>query len=423
MKDLALHGGKKVRKKDFPTVNDSSGRFIGKEEKRLIGEVLKSGKLNRVYGDKVKEFERMFSSKLNIEYAVASTSGTAALHIALAAINPEPGDEIITPPVTDMGTIIAIIHRGALPVFADVDPIHGIIETESVLKKINNRTKAVIVVHLFGLPSNTEYLKSISKEHGFYIIEDCAQAHFAEYNGKYVGTLGDIGCFSFQQSKQITTGDGGMTVTNNKYLAERAKLFSDKCYIREGSKSNIPFLGMNYRMTELQAAIGIEQLKKLNRILNNRRISADTLTKRLKTIDGVYPVEFSSNLKHSYWRYSFQIDNEIVKCNASQFVIALNAEGIPCTLGYNLSQLRDQNMIPRLLFEHDCIQQGNTFGDSAWPFSINDIRKIDYNRDDYPNALYFQSNIINISWNERIKDNDVEDIACAIQKIVSYYMD
>ena len=382
---------------------------------------MKSGKLNRIYGNKVKEFERNFFSKLKLKHAIASTSGTASLHIAIAAINPEPGDEIITPPITDMGTIIAILNRGAIPVFVDVDPIYGTIKPESIPSKINNKTRAVIVVHLFGLPCNMEYIINLSKKYGFYIIEDCAQAHFAENNGKYVGTFGDIGCFSFQQSKQITTGDGGMTVTNDDYLAGRAKLFSDKCYPRDEGTTNISFLGMNYRMTELQAAIGIAQLKKLDKILTNRRKSADQLTNSLKNIDGVVSIDPAENCIHSYWRYSFYLEKKIVKCTPSELVIALNAEGIPCSLGYNLRSLGNHNLVPLLIFEHECVFQGNTFGNSMWPFSINDVRKKNYNRNDYPNALFFQSNIINISWNERIQYNDVKDIVHAVQKAVNYY--
>ena len=215
---------------------------IGIAEIKNLVNVILSGNLNSNGGKMVLDCEQKIAAMYGAEDAVASSSGTAALHVALAAINPEPLDEVITTPLTDMGSVIPILACNCVPVFADVDPQTGNLTAESIRAKITSRTKAVILVHLFGLPADLDEILAVTREAGVALIEDCSQAHFAEYKGTKVGTFGDFGCFSLQQSKQITCGDGGLTLVNDPDLAQRARLFVDKGWDRKSASRLHPIL-------------------------------------------------------------------------------------------------------------------------------------------------------------------------------------
>ncbi|MFB3896880.1 MAG: DegT/DnrJ/EryC1/StrS family aminotransferase [bacterium] len=411
MDKLAIEGGKQVRTKPFPTVNDTSGRWIGPEEKELVMQVLDSGHLNRVGGKYVARFESDFAHKFGAKYAIASTSGTAAIHIALGALEVGPGDEIITTPITDMGTIIPILLCNAIPRFTDVDPLTGNLTPQSIIQHITKRTKGIIAVHLFGQPCDLDEIMRIARKHNLWVVEDCCQAHGAVYHGKKVGTIGTMGCYSFQQSKQMTTGDGGMTITNNEHLAYRARLFSDKAWPRDGKSRGHLFLAPNYRMTEMQGAIGIAQLKKLDKNLAQRRKTADRLTRLIQKIPGVNPPKLIDGIKHSYWIYAFTIDEKKLGVSNREFHTALAAEGIPVNLGY----------IPVPIFEYEVLKYKKTYGKTQCPFGCakSGKKNIQYRSADYPNASWTSHNLLTISWNEGITDLDVDDIASAIRKVVT----
>jgi dTDP-4-amino-4,6-dideoxygalactose transaminase len=253
-----------------------------------LARVLLSRQLSSTGGTEVPALEREWAAMYGAPTAVASTSGTAALHVAVAALNPEPCDEIITTAMSDMGTVIPILMHHCIPVFADIDPVTGNLTAEAIAKKITSRTRAVIVVHLFGRPAELGPIQELLRSRGIALIEDCAQAHLAEYRGKKVGTFGDLGCFSLQGSKQITCGDGGITVINREDLVERARLFIDKGRSRKAGRQHT-FLGVNYRMTELQGTVARAQLAKCAAIIDARRTAADALTDRLRPLPGRDP--------------------------------------------------------------------------------------------------------------------------------------
>ena len=423
MTKLAIDGGERVRENPFPSDSNHSGRDLGEEEIKLLSEVIRSGSLNRESGTKVKEFEAKFADKLGLKYAIASTSGTAAVHVAVAAINPDPGDEIITTPLTDTGTVIAIIYQGAIPVFADVHPITGNLDLKSIEENITDRTRAIIVVHLFGQPCDIDPILDLARRYKLKVVEDSAQSHFAEYKWRKVGTIGDMGCFSLQQSKQVTTGDGGITVTDDENLAHRAMLFANKCYPRRPGESGIPFLGMNYRMTELQGAVGLAQLGKVEGILERRRKSGELLSRLLRDVKGINSLYQIEGVIHSYWMYSFTIDEELVGLKTIDFMKALNAEGIPFHLGYGLAPLRELPMRAPLLFEYEEVLRDRvTFGRSHWPFDAPGAREITYDSSKFPNAIAFQGKVLAMSWNEGITEDDVNDIAAGVKKVAEYYM-
>src|SRR5205814_3570291 len=194
----------------LPSDADRTGRDLGAEELALLREVIESGTLNCTRGTQVKAFEKAFAERYGVPHARAVTSGTAAIHAAVAAIDPEPGDEIITTPITDMGAITPILYQTAIPVFADVDPLTYNMTAATIARKITRRTRAVMVTHLFGNPCDMDPILALCARHKLPLIEDCAQAFGTTYKGRAVGTMGAIGCFSLQQGKHMSTGEGGM---------------------------------------------------------------------------------------------------------------------------------------------------------------------------------------------------------------------
>jgi len=275
---LAIEGGKPVRTKPFPPRIQ-----MGPDEERAVVEVIRSNALCRLNGTKVKELERKFPEHMGSKHGIASTSGTSAIHVALGAARLDPGGEVITTPITDTGTIIPILMQNLIPVFADVDPLTCNITAETIEKVMTDKTVAIIPVHLWGQPCDMDPILELAEKNDLWVFEDCSQAHDARYKGKKVGTIGDMGCFSFQQSKHMTTGDGGMTITDDDNLAVAAAAFALK-----GDYFNM-FVGMNYRMTELQGAVALEQLKKLDSIVEKRRRSAERLSERISNLEGVHP--------------------------------------------------------------------------------------------------------------------------------------
>ena len=413
MSKLAILGGTPIRSKPLPTVNDKSGRNIGVEELELLKLVVESGRLFRYSGEMVSSFEEEFAKFLGVKYAIASTSGTAALHIATGAAGLGPGMEVLTSPITDAGTIIAILGQNAIPVFADIDPDTYNISPEDVKKRLSDKTRAIIAVHLFGLPADMDPIMELAEEKDLIIIEDCAQAYLAEYKGRLVGTIGDLGCFSLQQSKHMFTGDGGITVTNDEELAKRAKLFMDKGWDRSlGLPRAYIMLGFNYRMTELQGAVARAQLKKVKWVVERRRAVAESLTKRLSEIEGVYPPKVPKGCRHSYWLYPLKIELSKFNASLSDIAKAMTAEGIPTGTGY----------IGKPIYMAPLFTEKRGYGGSKCPWSCPLYgRNIDYGEGLCPKAEEALNTLLTLPCNEYFTEEDVEDIAKAVEKVLSYY--
>lgn len=345
--------------------------------------------------------------------ALAVTSGTAALHTAVAALNLEPGDEVITTTITDLGTVIAILACNLVPTFADVDPRTGNITAETIAPQISPKTRAIIVVHLFGQAADMDPILALARQHNLYVIEDCAQAHLAAYQGRLVGTMGDLGCFSFQQSKQMTTGDGGMVICQDAALAQRARLFADKGWPRgiPGLRGHL-FLGMNYRMTELQGAVGLAQVAKLPAIVARRRKTAGLLRELTATIPGLTPPYLLSGADPAWWIFAFTIDQKRLGVTPQAFAQAIKAEGAPFGVGY----------IPNPVFDYDVIRDRKTYGTSGIPWTLPQARPgIAYDREDYPGTLQFLDEMFVMNWNEGLTEDDARDIAGALAKVAGYY--
>lgn len=278
---------------------------IGKEEERLVVEGLRSGWISSI-GKYIQEFEKGFAKFVGVKYAVTSSNGTAALHLALAALDIGPGDEVIVPSLTFVATANVVTYVGAKPVFVDSELESWNIDPEKIKEKINPRTKVIIPVHLYGHPANMGPILSIARKYNLVVIEDAAEAHGALYRDKMVGSLGEISCFSFFGNKIITTGEGGMVVTNNRLLAEKIKNLRDHG-VSKRRKYYHPHLGFNYRMTNLQAAIGLAQLKKVNNIIKRKREIAALYSEGLKDLTGIILQPEAKWAKNVFWMYSILI--------------------------------------------------------------------------------------------------------------------
>jgi perosamine synthetase len=263
---------------------------IGKDELQAVMEAMKSGWVTQ--GERVEEFEESFAEYCGVKYGVAACNGTAALHTALAAIDLKRGDEVVTTPLSCVATTNPIIYLGAKPIFVDVDPATLNLNPALVGKKISSKTKAILPVHVFGHPVDLDPLVEVAEKGGLYVIEDAAQAHGARYKGKRVGSSGHISCFSFYADKLITTVEGGMALTSDEELAEKMRsLRSFGMSKRE--KFHHPILGYNYKMADINAAIGLVQLRKLDEYIEKRRANIDYLKRRVNDSNLKLPVELN----------------------------------------------------------------------------------------------------------------------------------
>jgi len=279
--------------------------LLGREEEEAIREVLQSGML--VQGKQVKTFEEAFADYVGVNHAVAVTNGTIALDLALKALKLDTGDEVIVPAFSFIATSNCVLFQGAKPVFADIDQKTFNINPSDVNEKVTAKTKALIPVHLFGQPARMGELKEIAQDHELYVIEDAAQSHGAEYNGQKTGTLGDIGCFSFYATKNMTTGEGGMITTNNSKLARTIRLLR---HHGQTEKYHHTIIGYNYRMTELSAAIGLVQLKKLDERNEKRRKNAAKLDEGIEKIHGLTPPYVEEYAKHVFYQYVIRVEDD-----------------------------------------------------------------------------------------------------------------
>lgn len=393
----------------LPSDVDKTGRNFGAEEIEFLQAVLDSGTLNSTKGQWVKRLESEFAKLYGFDYARAASSGTAAIHAAVAAINPEPGDEIITTPITDMGAITPIIFQSGIPIFADVDPETYNVTAKTIEPRITKRTRAIIVTHLFGNPCDMDPIIALGKKYKLPIIEDCAQAYLTEYKGRKVGTLGEIGCFSLQQGKHMTSGEGGLVISQDETFKRRMTLFVDKAWGYGDKNPDHYFLALNYRMTELQGAVALAQLHKLTQVVDARIEKANLMTKLIHGIPGVWAPKVTPHGKHVYWKYCLRIDPKVIEGGVVEFSRVLKEDGIFSAPRY----------IQKPAFMCEVLRDKKTFGNSQFPF-VGEHRKglppIEYKTEDYPGTMEALNNICVLPWNENYTDDDVRFIASSVIK-------
>lgn len=401
MSKLAIEGGEPFRREPFP-----QRKPFGEEAIALATEAIRTQNLFGLGGPKTTAFEREFAALYGAKHVVASSSGTAAIHIAIGTLDPEPGDEIISAPITDGGGIVPVLYQNCIPVFADIDETYTM-DPADVERKITRRTAAIVVVHLFGNACDMDAMLDIARRHGIPLIEDCSQAHATKYKGRWLGTLGDIAAYSLQQSKLLTTGDGGMTMTSRDDLAERMFLFRDKGWTRKpgwGPRS-YDFLAPNYRITELQSAVGLPQVKTVRAVVERRMALGTHLTGLISGIPGVGPAPVTPGSEHSYWTYPLRIEAWPV----AAFAEALTREGVAAGAGY---------IGEPIFLCMEALAAKKTFGRSGHPLDgCHGGRKIEYTRGMCPRTEEALRHMVNIWFNENYSTKDIEDVAGAIRKV------
>jgi len=335
------------------------------------------------------------------------TSGTAALHVANAAAGIGPGDEVITSPMTDQGSVVAVLAQGGVPIFADLDPHTYNITAKTIEPHITRRTKAIMVVHLAGGPADMDPILRLARKYGLRVIEDCAQSYLCWYKGRLAGTMGDLGCFSLNDFKHISAGDAGMVITNDGALADRVQLFLDKGYARDGSGRRPPFLAFNYRPSELHGAVAIAQLRKLPGLVAQRNRLGNRLTEQIKGVRGLSPHKVLKGCKSSYWFYQGRMDPGRLGGSRDEFCAAVAAEGVPVSGGY----------IGKMVYEYPVLADHNAFEGCAFPWDGKYGRKVKYGPGLCPVAETVEATSWRCPINEAMTERDVDDIAAALIKV------
>ena len=300
---------------------------LGDEEERYVLDALKRGEISGTFGKYISLFENEFSAYCGVKHGIATTSGTTALHLALASLGIKRGDEIIVSAFTNIATAYSVVYCGAKPVVVDSEPLTWNIDPDKIEDKISKKTRAIMPVHIYGHPVNMGPISLLAKSYKLFIVEDCAEAHGAEYMGAKVGSLGNIGCFSFYANKMIVTGEGGMIVTNDDEIAEHARLLRNLAF-STSRKFIHSHIGFNYRMSNIQAAIGLAQLKKIEAMIEKKRQIAHRYSSLLEEIDGLtLPVEMDY-AKNVYWMYGLLVEEKKFGMTRDELMDELSKKGI-----------------------------------------------------------------------------------------------
>jgi perosamine synthetase len=390
----------------LPSDQDASGRSFGEAELAMLAEVLRGGALTSTKGTAVRALERRFAETLGVPHVWACSSGTAAFHAAVAAVDPEPGDEIVTSPITDMGALTPILYQGAIPVFADVDPATCNVTAGTIAPALSGRTRAIVVTHLFGNPCDMGPILDLARSRGIPVIEDCAQAFLARDRGRTVGTIGTLGVFSLQQGKHVTCGEGGLVVTRDEALARRMFLFINKAWGYGDPDPDHTFLALNYRLSELQGAVALAQLPRLESFVDRRIDNALRVTASLEGVAGIAAPAVRPGSVHSYWRYCPRIDPGVLPGGAVALGARLKRRGIAAAPRY----------IQKPAFECEVFRRQRTFGASRWPFTLARPEALDYRRSRFPGVYEALEEILVLPWNERFEAEHVDFLAEAIHE-------
>ena len=425
MSKLAILGGEPVRTKAFPerkTMGDSELQAV----KRVLDSDTLSGFLGAAGslfngGKEVKDFERAWAEKFGFKHAVSVNSASTALMTAIGAVGIEPGDEVIVSPYTMSVSATAALFYGGIPVFADLDPNSMCLDPKSIESRITERTKAIIIVHLLGHPADMDAIMGIAKARRLVVIEDAAQAPGAQYKGRYIGGIGDIGCFSLNYHKHIHTGEGGLLVTNNDEIALRAQLIrnhGENAYEAYGIEDLSNVIGTNYRLTELQAAIGTEQLKKLDEILLRRRELASDLARRLKGINGLILQNLPPHSTHAYYMFPIRYNEAAFGVGRALFLKAVSAE-LPKPTSWETTPLAEGYVKP--LYLNRIYQNKIAIGRKGFPFNYNKGVEYNYSKGICPVAerLYEKELMYSPLAREPLTTQDMMDFSNAFEKVAN----
>ncbi len=425
MSKLAMLGGSPVRTKPFAV-----RVTMGAAEKAAALRVLDADSLSEFVGApgesfnggrEVRGLEALWCGMYGFRHAVAMNSLTTGLQAALGAIGLEPGDEVICPPYTMSATATAVLFYGGIPVFADVEPARFTLDPARIEAKITPRTRAIMVVHLFGYPADMDAIMAIARRHGLKVIEDAAQAPGVLYRGRPVGGIGHIGGFSLNYHKQIHSGEGGVMVTDDDTLALRMRLIRNHGEnVTEAHKlediSNL--IGSNYRFTELQAAIATEQLKRLSPLIEHRLKLAQALDSRLEQMPGLAIQKREAGSTHAYYMYPIRFDEAAVGIPRRVFMRAVNAE-FPAPKHWNTTPLYLEGYV-RPLYLNPIYQRKIALGRKGFPFNANPGVTYEYPKGLCPVAerLHEKELLLCPLLHEATSAADLDDFADALEKVL-----
>ena len=396
---LALLGGTPLRTKRFP-----SGPVFGTPEEKRLLRTLRSGKWGRLNGSEVAEFESRFAAMHGCKHGIAIVNGTVTLRVALLAAGIRADDEVIVPPYTFFSTASAVIEANAIPVFADIDLDTFNLDPKAVEAAITPRTRAIIPVHFAGQPADMKAIMAIAKKHKLFVLEDAAHAHGASYRNQPAGSLGDLASFSFQSSKNLTSGEGGVLTTNDDALAASCRSIHNCGRIPTGIWYEHHVISGNYRLGEFQGAVLNAQLDRLESQTKTRDRNGRYLAARLAKLPGVYPQQRDADCtRHSYHLFMLRLDGEEFGAPRAAVIKALQAEGIPCSPGYGFS-------LPR-----QPMFRNQAFG----PYLPKASARLNYNQTQCPNSdLICREQCV---WLEQAMflgaRADMDDIAHAFEKL------
>lgn len=381
MDELALNGGPP----SSPHRVSIAKPLIGAETLDAIRGIIETGQLRQ--GKYVKEFEESFAERTGAKYAYAVNNGTAALHVAYLS-TVKQGDEVIVPSFTFLATASMAYYTMAKPVFADIDPDTFLIDLEDVKSKITRKTRAIVPVHLFGNAADIAGLQDLCEDHHLRLIHDSAQAHGTMYDGRDLGSLDDLGCYSFYPSKTLTTGEGGMVTTNDHSLYRKGTLLRAH---GDDARYHHILMGFNYRLTEIAAVLGLEQMSRFDEFLRRRKQCAAYLKSRLGKVEGLCLQQTSPRVDHSYSYYSLTMDPEQYTCSRDQFIKALAGENIECAVHYP-TPLTRQPIILEKMDPAPC-----------------------------PVSEYVSRHIFSLPMHPALTDLDLENIVAGVEKVSAYY--
>jgi dTDP-4-amino-4,6-dideoxygalactose transaminase len=411
LEKLAIHGGKPVRTERLDNSPAPAPR-----EKELVMEVLESRELCAIDGDKAAELEVRFAKAMGTKHAITTDTGTSALHVALGASGIGPGDEVIVPAYTFVASATSILHNNAIPVFCDILPDTFCMDPDDVRKRITESTKAIMPVHLFGHPAEMDEILEIARDNDLAVIEDSAQAHSAEYKGKKVGSLGSLGCFSFQQSKNITGGEGGIIVTDDDELATacRAMRHHGEVFGPSATRTYESFaIGYNFRMTELAAAFLLAQFEVLEEFTERRIRNGDRLAKELSKFEWMTVPVKRSYARHVYHVFTLRINEEKLGMTRAELRQAYSAEGLYAGFGY-----------ARPLYLNPLFQKKVGFGGKPCPYDCRYYKgSVSYEEGLCPTTEEVVRDALWIGggWTiHNITDDDIDDMVHAFDKIDSH---
>jgi len=360
--------------------------LMGSLEGDYVNKALSAKAISGHFGEFLPRFEESFSRFSDCSFGIATTGGTTALHLAVATLNIGLGDEVLVSSLTMMSPLFAILYQGAVPVPIDIEPDTLNMDTTLLESRITSRTKAIMVVHLFGHPVDMDPVLMVAKRHGLVVIEDCAEAHGATYKGKKVGSLGDMGCFSFYANKIVTTGEGGMVTTNSSRLAERARSLKGLAF-GESNKFMHHDIGFNYRMSNLQAALGCAQMESVEKVVSAKRRIASRYREALSGIQGLQlPIEkdYAYNV---YWMYHMLLTGRFSTCR-SEVLAELAKRGVETREGFIPANLQDILIKRNICRPADCpkaalvaysgfyIPSGPVIDDSDLDYVAKQVREV-----------------------------------------------